>query len=188
MWNSCRGEKKCLSLNIGCAFLNACGEDILVRLDETNSEVLCQLRPDYWKYIRKESIVILDKALYGWFRSARFLYFLCIWFRCKSVFNKTSAEEVQCTVYFHVDGVLRILKIQSMLDEFKNVCLNKYENVSITEGKILVDYLTSPRKESARVLCRVVLINYQKVGKLREWLRLRQQRNYLVLENIQNLW
>jgi hypothetical protein len=143
-------KRNVLSLDIGGAFLNAyipSGEVILVRLDETNSELLCQLRPDYRKYLsgRKELVVRLDKALYGCVQSARLWYDTFSAFltglgfvvnpRDQCVFNKTSAEGVQCTVCFHVDDVLCTSKDQSMLDEFKNVCLNKYENVSITEGK-----------------------------------------------------
>ena len=143
-------KRNVLSLDIGGAFLNAyipSGEVILVRLDETNSELLCQLRPDYRKFLsnRKELIVKLDKALYGCVQSARLWYDTFSTFlnglgfvvnpKDQCVFNKNSENGVQCTVCFHVDDVLCTSKEQSMLDEFKNACLEKYENVSITEGK-----------------------------------------------------
>lgn len=57
-----------LSGDIGSAFLNAyipAGVKILVPLDEVNSELLCQLRPEYRIYLNKhaEKTVKLDRTL-----------------------------------------------------------------------------------------------------------------------------
>lgn len=68
-----------LTLDIGGAFLNAyipAGDKILVRLDQINAELLCQLRPDYRKFMdgRNELVDKLDKALFGCICSSRLWY------------------------------------------------------------------------------------------------------------------
>ena len=105
--------RKVMTLDIGGAFLNAdipSGETILVKLDKVNSELLCQVRPEYKKLLSKdeELIMKLDKALYGCVQSARLWYDNCSEFLQQQgyvknekdlcVFYKHNKNGVQCTV------------------------------------------------------------------------------------------
>ena len=138
-----------LTLDIGGAFLNALvpsGETIMVKLDAINSELLCQMRPDYRPFLneRRELTVKLEKALYGCIQSARLWYDTFSAFLYKlgykknerdaCVFNKLSTTGVQCTVCFHVDDVMITSEDKSMLDEFESAVTAEYEQVSVTKG------------------------------------------------------
>jgi hypothetical protein len=118
-----------------------------VRLDAINSELFCQLRPEYRRFLdeKGELVMKLDKALYGCVQSARLWYDTFAAFLGElgytpnekdcCVFNKYDANGVQCTVCFHVDDVLVTSESQIMIDEFKAAVKERYENVSVTEGK-----------------------------------------------------
>jgi hypothetical protein len=139
-----------MTLDIGGAFLNALipsGEKILVRLDEVNSELLCQLRPEYRVFLntRKELVVKLEKALYGCVQSARLWYdnfrqYLVdlgyvVNDKDMCVFNRIEKSGKQSTICFHVDDVMVTSEDKSALDEFEANTINKYENVTVVRGK-----------------------------------------------------
>ena len=143
-------KRHVMSLDIGSAFLNAVvegGTEILVKLDKINSQLLCQLRPDYKRFLTnsEELIVKLDKALYGCVQSARLWYnnftafLLSIGYMANPkdmcVFNKCDKDGIQVTVVFHVDDVMITSCNQLLVDEFEKSVVAAYENVSVTKGK-----------------------------------------------------
>ena len=142
--------REVMTLDIGGAFLNALipsGEQILVRLDDVNSELLCQLRPEYRIFLTKsnELVVRLDKALYRCVQSARLWYntfkeyvmsvgyvpnekYMC-------AFNKTTDDGHQSTLCFHVDDVMITSRDVRELDLFERLTKERFENVTINRGK-----------------------------------------------------
>jgi hypothetical protein len=132
------------------SFLNAmrsAGEEILVRLDAINSELLCQLSPEYRAFLNHNSELILklDKALYGGVQSARLWYNTFREFlenqgfinnpKDVCVFNRQEESGNQSTVCFHVDDVMITCADLEMLDKFEMMTVEKFENVTVVRGK-----------------------------------------------------
>ena len=123
------------------------GEEILVRLDAINSELLCQLRPEYRAFLNQSSELILklDKALYGCVQSARLWYNTFREFlelqgfinnpKDLCVFNRQEESGNQSTVCFHVDDVMITCADLEMLDKFEKMTVEKFENVTVVRGK-----------------------------------------------------
>jgi hypothetical protein len=134
---------------IGSAFLNAYvpdGVEVHVVLDKTSAALLCQLRPEYERFLRNDRtmVVKLERALYGCLQSARLWYDLlrktledngyvsnpvdsC-------VFNKMY-EDVQSTAIFHVDDIMTTCKKEGALEEMKRILLSNFKEVNFCEGE-----------------------------------------------------
>jgi hypothetical protein len=118
-----------------------------VVLDKINAQLLCQIRPEYKKYLKEDGTmtVKLDRALYGCIQSARLWYDLLrktleingyIVNKVDTcVFNK-QYNGIQSTVIFHVDDLMVTCKDQGALDEMKKILIDNFKEVSFTEGKI----------------------------------------------------
>ena len=160
-----------LSGDIGAAFLNAyipAGVKILVRLDKVNSELLCQLRPEYRNFLNQhgEITVKLDRALYGCVQSARLWYnTFCVFLeslgfvaneRDKCVFNKVNEDGKQCTICFHVDDVMATCIDQNALDEIERQIKREYENVTFNHGT-MHSYLGRLFDFSEKYKCKVTM-------------------------------
>ncbi len=112
--------RQVMVLDIGGTFLHAVvpsDTEIFVMLDKLNAEILCQLNPEYRKYLRHYNTIImkLKRALYGLVQSARLWYdrlvaaLISLGFVMnhadQCVFNRGTGDD-QCTILFHVDDLL----------------------------------------------------------------------------------
>lgn len=141
-------RRKVRTLDIGGAFLHAPIPDdleIFVKLDRVNTEMLCQIRPDYQQYVSSDGTISLKllKALYGLVQSARLWYDrlvgvlknggfvmnpydVCVW-------NHGEGKE-QCTVVIHVDDMLATCCLESKLDMFEKLMKDEFGEVSVKHG------------------------------------------------------
>lgn len=137
------------TVDIAGAYLNASmsGEEVLMRLDKTMSDILIKIRPDYAQYLTRNGtmIVRLDKALYGCVESAKLWYddlsstLLDMGYKKNPsdlcVFNRTT-DGVQCTICLHVDD-LKITSVNEDLIEDTIAQLTaKYKTVTVHRGLI----------------------------------------------------
>ncbi len=114
------GEKdlKIMTFDINQAFLNAdIQNEIYVKLDASQTAILCEIRPEYQKFInnKKEITLRLLKALYGTREAAKLWYehfkeiILSYGYKVsdmdKCVFHKITAEDTS-VIILHVDDGL----------------------------------------------------------------------------------
>ena len=133
-------------MDIAAAFLNA---DILpekpvyMKLDPVMSAILGHLDAKYEMYIQQDRSVIvkLEKALYGYVRSAALWHYnlrntleenkyICNPYDV-CLLNKT-VEGIQTTVLFHVDDLMASCVKNDNLTQLYNVLVEKYGKVTIT--------------------------------------------------------
>ena len=111
-------ELKMMTFDINQAFLNADIEnEIYVKLDASQTEILCEIRPEYTKFLNKKQEITLRllKALYGTREAARLWYehfkeiILSYGYKVsefdKCVFHKISGEDTS-VIILHVDDGL----------------------------------------------------------------------------------
>jgi hypothetical protein len=135
-----------VTMDIGGAYLNAhMKEEVLMSLNKTVAELLCDCRPEYAPFKREDgSIVVkLHKALYGCVESGK-LWNQEITRQLKSmgyeqnayeecVFNKR-ANGVQCTMVLFVDDIMATCADKSVIDEDIKTLRDKYKELTVHEG------------------------------------------------------
>ena len=162
------------AVDIGGAFLHAdMSDDINVhmRLEPRLSGMMVELDPGYADYIdRKGCLTVkLDKALYGCVESAG------LWYGHLSgtlesqgymsnqydqcVYNKTSADGVQCTITIHVDDLLLTSTDTTMIDDVREALKQRYGDIKEQKGPI-INYLGMTLDASVRGEVSVTMKGY----------------------------
>ena len=133
--------------DIGSAFLNSdmSGEDVFMRLDRMMTDMLCGIDPSFREFVNSDgSIVVhLNKALYGCVRSSMLWYQTLTSFlvECGYVQNaydpcvfNTIENDVQCTVFFHVDDLMITCVDESVIDHLNERLKARFGTVTTHHG------------------------------------------------------
>jgi len=141
-----------LKVDVGGAFLCASideTEEVYMIIDETLTEMAGELMPEVTEYIREDgkSVVRVDKAMYGLIQSAKLWYKELTTFLEVNGFEKCPSDE--CVLVKHVDGkeaivvllyvddLLIMSKVPTNRYWLKDILEQKYEKITVTEGKRL---------------------------------------------------
>ena len=151
--------RKVMTADIGGAFLNAEmpldpeGDPIMVRLSKLESDLLCQIKPDYDAFRNKDGTIVmhLDKALYGCLESAKAWYnklrsdlesigFVvnpndqCVFNADKSTSGGKFDEQI--TVVIHVDDILATSKSELGIEILEEFLIGQYAEIKATHGRV----------------------------------------------------
>ena len=160
--------------DIGGAFLHAdmtTGIDVYMRLDRVMTDMLVSAEKKYRPYVDDKGclIVKLDKALYGCVESAA-LWYEHLANTLKSlgyetneydncVFNRRSAEGVQCTVAIHVDDLLITCGDKEEITAVITSLREKYGDIKTVQGPVF-NYLGMTMNMVTDGECRVTMKGY----------------------------
>lgn len=144
-----KDRRSVMTIDVGGAFLipnMPPGEEVYVRLDKIDAEILCQLRPEYRKYLNKDGTICMKllKALYGLVISAK------LWYNTLSEFLRSlgyvpnkmdpcvfnlGPQDEQCTVLFHVDDIMATCTKSEKLDALAEALKKEYSEIVVHRGK-----------------------------------------------------
>lgn len=138
-----------VTADIPGAYLNADMDDqeVLVRLNKLEAEILCKHKPEYDEYIEPNGtmVVKLKKALYGLVQSAK-LWYQCLrssleefGFACNPydvcVFNKTVNGD-QITVCVYVDDLMITSANNKAIKDLLKSLNKKYGELTVKRGDV----------------------------------------------------
>ena len=141
-------KRHVVTVDIAGAYLNAEMKDrVWMILDPLMSTYMCELRPDYAKYMRKDGtlVVLLKKALYGCIESSK------LWYDNLSasmvrdgftknrkdgcVFSKTVQGKQLC-VCFHVDDLMITCEDNGAIENFLTFLQSTYKTITVNRGAV----------------------------------------------------
>ena len=142
------------SLDVPTAYIHAAYPDddnekdkVFIKLNSHKSKILVEIHPEYKQYLLPDGgmVVQLLKALYGLLDSAKLWndeftntltqdgYIQNEYDAC--VFNKV-VDEVQVSVYVHVDDLMVTSKNEDLIKDLHRVLQNKYGTMQLNLGKV----------------------------------------------------
>ena len=137
-----------VTVDIAGAYLNADMKgSVWMILDPLMSTYMCELRPDYGKYVRKDGTmaVRLKKALYGCIESAKLWYDNLSASMVRDGFTKNSKDGCvfsktvrgkQLTVAFHVDDLMISCEDQEAIESFLKFLQDTYKTITVNRGTV----------------------------------------------------
>ena len=141
-------KREVVTVDIAGAYLNADMKDkVRMILDPLMASILCELQPDYMKYLRHDGtlVVLLNKALYGCIESAKLWYNNLSTTLVKAGFVKNTKDHCvfcktvrgkQLTVCFHVDDLMITSEDSQAVEEFLVYLKQVYKTITVNRGPV----------------------------------------------------